>query len=76
MSNDTLLWGPYVLAVQATADGNGALDLSGVEPIEPINLRIAPDPYPHLRDDEGCILARDYIHVGKLAWILAKVNHP
>jgi len=35
-----------------------------------INLRIEQDPYPHLRDDEGCVLAHDYQSVGKLAFIV------
>jgi len=39
----------------------------------PKNLRIEMEPYPHLRDDEGCILARDYIHQEKMAFILNAV---
>lgn len=37
----------------------------------PVNLQVVNDPYPHLRDDEGCVLARDYAHNAKLAYILA-----
>ena len=40
----------------------------------PINLRVEQDPYPHLRDDQGCVLASDYIHDEKLAFILAAVR--
>lgn len=40
----------------------------------PINLRVEQEPYPHLRDDEGCILARDYQNPEKLAYILAAVE--
>lgn len=42
----------------------------------PKNLRVEQEPYPHLRDDEGCVLARDYQHPEKLAFILAATrNH-
>lgn len=37
---------------------------------EPRNLRIGDTPYPHLRDDGGCVLANDYIHTEKMAFIL------
>jgi len=37
----------------------------------PINLRVEAEPYPHLRDDEGCVLARDYRNDEKLDFILA-----
>jgi len=40
----------------------------------PKNLRVEHDPYPHLRDDEGCVLARDYIAPDKLAFICQAVN--
>lgn len=40
----------------------------------PINLRIEHQPYPHLRDDEGAILARDYIHLDKMEFILEAVK--
>lgn len=40
---------------------------------KPVNLRVEQEPYPHLRDDEGCVLARDYQHDKKLAFILAAV---
>lgn len=36
----------------------------------PVNLRVEQEPYPHLRDNKGCILARDYQHVEKLNYIL------
>lgn len=28
------------------------------------NLRIEREPYPHLRDDQGCVLASDYEAAG------------
>jgi hypothetical protein len=34
------------------------------------NMKVASDPYPHLRDADGCILARDYINVGKMKYVL------
>lgn len=40
----------------------------------PINLRVEQEPYPHLRDDQGCVLARDYQSPAKLAYILNAVN--
>jgi hypothetical protein len=40
----------------------------------PKNLRIELKPYAHLRDDDGCVLARDYIHAGKLEFILTAVS--
>ncbi len=40
----------------------------------PVNLRIEHWPYPHLRDDEGCILATDYIHPDKMEFILEAVK--
>lgn len=39
----------------------------------PVNLRLELFPYPHLRDDEGPVLARDYDYPEKLAFILAAV---
>ena len=43
-------------------------------PIAPLNLRVEMDPYPHLRDDDGCILAKDYYNPEKLAFILDAVQ--
>lgn len=40
----------------------------------PINLRVEQEPYPHLRDDKGCILARDFQDEAKLAFILQVVR--
>jgi hypothetical protein len=40
----------------------------------PVNLRVETSPYPHLRDDEGCVLAADYIHVEKVQFILDAVR--
>lgn len=40
----------------------------------PRNLRVEENPYPHLRDDHGCVLASDYIHSEKMAFILAAVR--
>ena len=39
----------------------------------PKNLRIEHEPYPHLRDDEGCVLARDYQNTDKTDFILIAV---
>jgi hypothetical protein len=36
----------------------------------PKNLTIEYEPYPHLRDDEGCVLAADYVNTGKVDFIL------
>jgi len=48
--------------------------LDRAEPIPPVNLRVEMSPYPHLRDDGGCVLARDYIDLGRMAFILAAVE--
>lgn len=40
----------------------------------PKNLRVEQEPYPHLRDDDGCVLARDYEHEGKTAYIVRATN--
>jgi hypothetical protein len=40
----------------------------------PINLRIEYEPYPHLRDEEGCVLARDYFNEEKVNFILWAVE--
>jgi hypothetical protein len=40
----------------------------------PKNLRIELEPYPHLRDDDGCVLANDYINDDKMAFILEAVR--
>lgn len=37
-------------------------------------LRVHQDPYPHLRDDNGTVLARDYEHEEKTAYIVRAVN--
>jgi hypothetical protein len=55
-------------------DENGRFDFTGIEPQAPKNLRVAQEPYPHLRDDDGCVLARDYISLPKMAWILARTE--
>lgn len=47
---------------------------TSVTPIAPKNLRAPIDPYPHLRDDDGCVLARDCIDPDKVAYILNAVN--
>lgn len=66
-------WHGVELPVLDTADGNGRFVYAGVTPVAPVGpLRVAAYPYPHLRDDEGAILARDVNHPGKMAWILAK----
>lgn len=41
--------------------------------IAPKNLRLELEPYPHLRDDVGCVLARDFIHADKVKFILEAV---
>ncbi len=40
----------------------------------PVNLRIEHNPYAHLRDDEGCILASDYVDAAKMDFILKAVE--
>ena len=40
---------------------------------KPTNLRLEENPYTHLRDDEGCVLARDYVNQEKIDFILAAV---
>lgn len=40
----------------------------------PKNLRIEREPYPHLRDDEGCVLASDHEDERKTAYIIRAVN--
>lgn len=62
-------WGGYSLPVNRD-DPTEEIDLSGVEAVRPKNLRVASYPYPHLRDDEGAVIARDFMHLGKLAFIL------
>jgi hypothetical protein len=51
-------------------DANEEIILDGVTPEAPKNLRVCSYPYPHLRDDDGTVLARDYAELGKLAYIL------
>lgn len=58
----------------ANPDENGAIDVSISEPEAPVNLRVAEHPYPHLRDDGGCVLARDYYRPRLLAFILLAVQ--
>lgn len=41
---------------------------------QPKNLRLEMNPYPHLRDDEGCVLASDYFHPDKIAFLLEAVR--
>lgn len=38
------------------------------------NLRLEREPYPHLRDDDGCVLAADFIDEKKVAALLSAVN--
>lgn len=40
----------------------------------PKNLRVERDPYPHLRDDDGCVLSRDFVDEDKMAFILNAVE--
>lgn len=53
---------------------NETYDVSTAPLVAPVNLYIAAEPYPHLRDDGGCILARDYVDDRKMAFILAAVQ--
>lgn len=55
-------------------DPNEEINLETVTPVRPVNLRVASHPYPHLRDDEGCVIANDFMHLGKLAFILDAVD--
>lgn len=43
-------------------------------PRPPKGLYVALDPYPHLRDEDGCVLARDYFQANKLNFILQAVQ--
>lgn len=49
-------------------------DFSTVTSKAPSGLYVAQDPYPHLRDEDGCVLARDYMSPAKLAFILEAVR--
>lgn len=40
----------------------------------PKNLRVEYEPYPHLRDDDGCVLASDCVYEDKIAFILEAVK--
>jgi hypothetical protein len=66
-------WGGYRLPV-ASDDANEPIDLSSVDLVAPKNLRVATFPYPHLRDDDGCVIARDFMDLRKLAYILAALQ--
>lgn len=55
-------------------DARDAAMIKGAAPVAPVGLRVEMSPYPHLRDDNGCVLARDYFEAGKLAFILAAVQ--
>ena len=59
---------PYRLPLQDPAD------FSATAPKAPTGLYVAQDPYPHLRDDDGCVLARDCMSPAKLAFILEAVR--
>jgi hypothetical protein len=48
--------------------------LAAATPVAPANLRLEWEPYPHLRDDQGCVLARDHLDPGKVAYILRAVE--
>lgn len=37
-------------------------------------LSVDMDPYPHVEDADGVILARDYLHMGKMQYVLNAVN--
>lgn len=50
------------------------VDFSGVVPEAPKGLYVALNPYPHLRDEDGCVLAADYTQLEKLAFILAALT--
>jgi hypothetical protein len=50
------------------------LNLREVEPKPTRNLHVELEPYPHLRDDDGPILANDYTDTGKLAFILKQAS--
>lgn len=38
------------------------------------NLRLESHPYPHLRDDEGCVLAADFVDREKVRFIIEAAN--
>jgi len=37
-------------------------------------VRVVREPYPHLRDDRGCLLARDREHTEKMAYVVLACN--
>jgi hypothetical protein len=37
-------------------------------------LRIEMTPYPHLRDSEGCVLARDFVYLEKVDFIIRTIR--
>lgn len=55
-------------------DANGVYDLGDCEEESPVNLRVAAEPYPHLRDDKGCVLARDHVDTAVMKFILLAVE--
>ena len=71
MSN-TIKW--HNLDLSLRDDPNEAIVLDGVTAVPPKNLRVCNYPYPHLRDDDGCVLASDYVDFTKLAYILKAVD--
>lgn len=68
---NTIRWRDLVLPLGS--DANEEIILEAVTPVAPKNLRVCNNPYPHLRDDDGCVLARDYADLGKLAYIMDAV---
>ena len=40
----------------------------------PKNLRLELEPYPHLRDDDGTVLANDYVNLEKMRFITHTIN--
>lgn len=38
------------------------------------SLRVEEFPYPHLRDDEGCVLAGDFINREKIRFLIEAVK--
>ncbi len=69
---DTIKWSNYEIPLGD--DPNQTLDLSEVPTKRPVNLKFASFPYPHLRDDTGTVLARDYADIEKVSAIVGSFD--
>lgn len=69
---DTIKWRDLDLPL--SDDPNESIDLGEVIAVPPKNLRVCNYPYLHLRDDDGCVLASDYVDFAKLSYILKMIT--